>query len=54
VGKYWLETIEELQPRLLESGHLTAELISEFNAHYADPHFWTSAITFIATWGRKA
>jgi SAM-dependent methyltransferase len=51
---YWLETIEELEPKLLESGHLTEQLISEFNRHYADPHFWTSAITFIAASGRKA
>jgi SAM-dependent methyltransferase len=50
---YWLKTIEELGPKLLESGHLTEQSISDFNHHYADPHFWTSAITFIAASGRK-
>jgi SAM-dependent methyltransferase len=51
---YWLETVKELQPKLLESGHLTEQLMSEFNRHYVDSHFWASAITFIAAWGRKA
>ena len=28
-------------------------LMSEFDNLYSDPRFWTSAITFIAAWGRK-
>jgi SAM-dependent methyltransferase len=50
---YWLETIKELRPRLLDSGHLTETSISAFDNLYADPKFWTSAISFIASWGRK-
>jgi SAM-dependent methyltransferase len=51
---YWLETIKELQPRLIEAGYLSDKLVSDFYARYADPAYWTSVITFVATWGRKA
>lgn len=50
---YWLETLKELRPRLIESGYSTEILMSEFDNLYSDPRFWTSAITFIAAWGRK-
>jgi SAM-dependent methyltransferase len=51
---YWIETLKELSPRLIESGHITESLLSDFNRLYADPAYWTSAITFIAVSGRKA
>lgn len=50
---YWLETLKELRPRLIESGYITEILMSEFDKLYSDPRSWTSAITFIAAWGRK-
>lgn len=50
---YWLETLQELWPRLVESGHITEILRSEFDTQYSDPRFWTSAITFIASSGRR-
>jgi hypothetical protein len=50
---YWSETIQELAPSLLQSGHVTAKAMEEFNIHYRDPHYWSSVITFIASWGRK-
>jgi hypothetical protein len=50
---YWLETLKELRPGLAESGHITEILMSEFDNLYSDPRRWTSAITFIAAWGRK-
>jgi SAM-dependent methyltransferase len=50
---YWLETLQELGPRLLESGHLTSGLLSSFEKLYTDSRYWTSAITFVAAWGRK-
>ena len=50
---YWLETFKELRPRLVESEHITEILMSEFDNLYSDPRFWTSAITFIASWGSK-
>jgi len=50
---YWLKTLQELRPRLIQSGHITEKLISEFENLYSDPRFWTSAITFIAVSGRK-
>jgi SAM-dependent methyltransferase len=50
---YWLDTLKELGPKLLESGHLSPELLSSFENLYADPHYWTSAIMFVAAWGRK-
>lgn len=52
-SKYWLETLEELRPRLLESGYITAPVYSRFKRLYSDPRIWTSAITFVAAWGTK-
>lgn len=51
---YWIETIQELRQRLFDSGHLTAALLDDFQRHYADPGYWTSAITFVAASARKA
>ena len=50
---YWTETMQELAPSLLKSGHVTEKLLSEFYTCYQDPHYWTSVITFTANWGRK-
>jgi hypothetical protein len=50
---YWVKTMKELQPRLVESGKVTGKLMSEFNALFADPGYYTSVITFVATWGSK-
>jgi SAM-dependent methyltransferase len=50
---YWLETIDELCPRLLESGYLTIPMLSRFKRLYSDRRIWTSAITFVASWGTK-
>ena len=50
---YWLETLQELQPRLLESGYVSRPLLSRFKRLYSDPRIWTSAITFVASWGTK-
>ena len=50
---YWLETMQELEPSLLESNRITGKMLEEFRACYRDPHYWTSAITFVASWGRK-
>jgi SAM-dependent methyltransferase len=50
---YWAETIQELAPSLLKSGHVTPELLDEFHARYQDRRYWTSVITFTASWGRK-
>lgn len=52
-ANYWAETMQELAPALLKSGHITKELLDDFHARYQDPHYWTSVITFTATWGRK-
>ncbi len=50
---YWMETLAELRPGLIASGHMTAVSMAEFQKLYSNPRFWTSAITFIASWGRK-
>jgi len=50
---YWTETMRELEPALLHSGHVTEEMLEQFRARYQDPHYWTSVITFIASRGRK-
>jgi SAM-dependent methyltransferase len=50
---YWTETIKELRPRLLESGAMTRPMLSSFNRLYTNPRHWTSAITFVASWGTR-
>lgn len=51
---YWTETMRELAAPLLKSKHVTEAMLEEFQARYQDRHYWTSVITFTATWGRKA
>ena len=50
---YWSETMLELAPALLQSGHVNRGMLDEFQSRYRDPHYWTSVITFTANWGRK-
>lgn len=52
-AQYWLETLDELRPRLLESGYVTAPMLARFKLLYSDPRIWTSSITFVASWGTK-
>jgi len=52
-SEYWIETMRELRPRLLASGHITAAQFAEFDLRYRDPHYWTSVLTMVASWGRK-
>jgi SAM-dependent methyltransferase len=53
-ARYWAQTVHELRFRVMESGHVSEEMLAEFNAQLEDPHIWTSAITFVAASGRKA
>ncbi len=52
-ASYWLQTVRELRPKLMETGHISEELFGEFESHLEDTHYWTSAITFVAASGRK-
>jgi SAM-dependent methyltransferase len=52
-ARYWTQTVHELRPKLMESGHISEEILADFDAHLADPHYWTSAITFVAASARK-
>jgi SAM-dependent methyltransferase len=52
-AKYWLDTLQELRPRLLKSGYISQPSLTGFNRLYSDPRHWTSAITFVASWGTK-
>jgi SAM-dependent methyltransferase len=52
-AKYWVETLKELAPGVLKSGHVSEGVLGEFRARYEDPRYWTSVITFVANWGRK-
>lgn len=52
-ANYWRETMTELAPALLQSGHVNRGMLDEFQARYRDRHYWTSVITFTANWGRK-
>jgi SAM-dependent methyltransferase len=48
---YWLETLNELRPKLLESGFVSDESLVVVEQFYRDPNHWTSAITFVGAWG---
>jgi len=50
---YWTSTMEELAPALVKSACFTEAMLEEFSKKYKDPHYWTSVITFTASWGRK-
>jgi SAM-dependent methyltransferase len=52
-AEYWIETMRELRPRLLGSGHITANEFAQFDARFRDPHYWTSVLTMVASWGHK-
>jgi SAM-dependent methyltransferase len=52
-ARYWIDTLHELRPALLESDQITEEILAQLDTHYRDPHYWTSVITFTANWGRK-
>jgi hypothetical protein len=51
---YWIETMQELAPSLVNSGYVTEEMLEQFHTHYSDSHYWTSVITFTANWGHKS
>jgi SAM-dependent methyltransferase len=53
-ARYWRQTVHELRLKLIDAGHVTETMLAEFNASLGDPHYWTSAITFVAASGRKA
>ncbi|MBV8073688.1 MAG: class I SAM-dependent methyltransferase [Acidobacteriaceae bacterium] len=48
---YWIQTMCELGPALQRSGYVTEDMLQDFCAHYEDPHYWTSVLSFTATWG---
>jgi hypothetical protein len=49
---YWTETMRELAPSLVKSGYVAGKMLEEFHARYQDPCYWTSVITFTASWER--
>jgi len=52
-ANYWKSTMQELAPALIRSKHVPESMLEMFWAHYKNPHYWTSVITFTANWGRK-
>jgi SAM-dependent methyltransferase len=48
---YWLETLDELRPKLVGSGLVSDESLAAVGHAYRDPNHWTSAITFVGAWG---
>ena len=51
---YWLETLQELQPRIVQSGYADESMLLALRALYSDPSYWTSSITFIASYGHES
>ncbi len=52
-ASYWMQTVRELHPKLMETGHISEDLFEQFNRHLSDPKYWSSAITFVAASGSK-
>ena len=52
-AQYWLQTMNELAPVLLSSGYITKGVLEECKSWYRDPHYWTSMMTYTASWGEK-
>ncbi len=52
-ASYFVNTFDEVRQRLLESGYVTEAMLASLDAQYQDPRYWTSAITFVASWGHK-
>jgi SAM-dependent methyltransferase len=50
---YWVDTMRELAPSLLKSGYINQQTLDDLYSRYHDPHYWTSVMTFNASWGRK-
>jgi len=52
-ARFWTSTFRELEPSLMKSGAITRAMLDEVYGRYGDPRYWTSVITFTASWGRK-
>lgn len=50
---YWIDTMHELQARIVESGHMTDDAFEDFGTLYGDPRYWTSVMSAVACWGSK-
>lgn len=50
---YWIDTMRELQARIVESGHINNEVFEEFGNLYRNSGYWTSVMSAVACWGRK-
>jgi ubiquinone/menaquinone biosynthesis C-methylase UbiE len=50
---YCLQTFRELRPKLAQLGQISEANFQEMEDHFQDPHYWTSAINFVAVSGRK-
>jgi SAM-dependent methyltransferase len=53
-ANYWMQTLHELGAEIVASGYLTEKMLSEFYAFFSDAQLWTSVVTMVATWGRRA
>jgi SAM-dependent methyltransferase len=53
-ANYFVQTVRELRETLLQSRFLSAAMLAEFESLYANPRYWTSVMTFVAAWVRKA
>jgi SAM-dependent methyltransferase len=53
-ANYWTQTLHELGAEIVAGGYLTEKMLSEFYASFSDAQLWTSVVTMVATWGRKA
>jgi SAM-dependent methyltransferase len=51
-AQYWTQTIDELRPRLEDSGHLDRGSIDTFLAHCDEPDWWTQTVAFTAVRAR--
>ncbi len=53
-ARYWVDTVTELRPRLVASGHLDAATVDAFLRACADPAWCTQTIAFTAVHARRS
>jgi SAM-dependent methyltransferase len=53
-ANYWTQTLRELGAEIVAAGYLTEKMLTEFYTFFSDAQLWTSVVTMVATWGRRA
>jgi SAM-dependent methyltransferase len=52
-ASWYLQSLEELRPRMLGSGRISEPQLDMMRSLLSDPDYWTMVTVFTACWGRK-